>query len=699
MRTEDRGCVADHGSGRVPLILAGHVRPSSGPAAGTSGRPDAPYGAVRVRRRGSGDWARARRGVSGPRRTLGGVADPSSYRPRPGEIPTDPGVYRFRDAARPGHLRRQGQEPALSGCPRTSRTSPRCTRAPRRWCAPAASVEWTVVATEVEALQLEYTWIKEFDPRFNVKYRDDKSYPYLAVTLGEEFPRALVHARRQAARACATSARTRTPGPSARPSTCCCASSRCAPAATGCSSGPARSGRPCLLGLHRQVLGAVRRAGRRRGAPRDRRGLLRLHGGAAPAGSSAAGAGRCARPPPSWTSRRRPGCATTSARCAGAGTQRRRAAATAPTPTCSRSPSDELEAAVQVFHVRGGRVRGQRGWVVRAWSPRTTPSWSQHLLMQVYGGRERATACRGEVLVPVLPADVDAVAALAVRGCAVARCRLRVPQRGDKRALAETVTRNAQQALARHKIARAGRPDGPRPGARRAAGRARAGRGAAAHRVLRRLATCRAPTSSPRWWSSRTGCRARPSTGGSSIRRPRAHDDTSRPMHEVLDSPVSDATSRRRMLTGPATRERGRTRRRGRQRTGDRGRRRHAGVPAGIDPETGRPRRFAYPPQLVVVDGGLPQVDAAQAALDELGITDVAVVGLAKRLEEVWLPGEEYPGHPAARPARRCTCCSACATRRTGSRSRSTGSAGRKAMTASALDGIPGLGTAPEGAC
>ena len=83
----------------------------------------------------------------------------------------------------------------------------------------AGSVEWTVVNTEVEALQLEYNWIKEFDPRFNIRYRDDKSYPVLAVTLNEEYPRLMVY-RGRAGRAFATSGRIRMPGPSAKPSIC-----------------------------------------------------------------------------------------------------------------------------------------------------------------------------------------------------------------------------------------------------------------------------------------------------------------------------------------------------------------------------------------------------------------------------------------------------------------------------------------------
>ena len=115
------------------------------------------------------------------------MADPASYRPAPGSIPEAPGVYRFRDDN--GRVIYVGKAKSLrSACRRTSRTSSTCTRVPRRWC-DGRVVDWTVVTTEVEALQLEYTWIKEFDPRFNVRYRDDKSYPSLAVTLDEDYPR------------------------------------------------------------------------------------------------------------------------------------------------------------------------------------------------------------------------------------------------------------------------------------------------------------------------------------------------------------------------------------------------------------------------------------------------------------------------------------------------------------------------------
>src|SRR5436305_8374421 len=119
------------------------------------------------------------------------MADPSTYRPAVGSIPESPGVYRFRDAH--GRVIYVGKAKSLrqrlnSYFADVSGLHPRT----RTMVESAANVDWTVVGTEVEALQLEYNWIKEFDPRFNVRYRDDKSYPSLAVTLGEEYPRLLV---------------------------------------------------------------------------------------------------------------------------------------------------------------------------------------------------------------------------------------------------------------------------------------------------------------------------------------------------------------------------------------------------------------------------------------------------------------------------------------------------------------------------
>ena len=119
------------------------------------------------------------------------MSDPTTYRPAPGSIPTQPGVYKFRDqhgrvvyVGKANNLRARLAnyfQPLTSLHPRT-----------QSMVTTATSVEWTVVGNEVEALALEYSWIKEFEPRFNVKYRDDKSYPSLAVTLNEQFPRVQV---------------------------------------------------------------------------------------------------------------------------------------------------------------------------------------------------------------------------------------------------------------------------------------------------------------------------------------------------------------------------------------------------------------------------------------------------------------------------------------------------------------------------
>src|SRR4051794_1488212 len=170
------------------------------------------------------------------------MADPSTYRPAVGSIPESPGVYRFRDSS--GRVIYVGKAKSLrqrlnSYFADVAGLHPRT----RQMVTTAASVDWTVVGTEVEALQLEYNWIKEFDPRFNVRYRDDKSYPSLAVTLNEEYPRLLVM-RGPKKKGVATSGPTPTRGRSGRRSTRSPASSPRAPAPTASSSAPARSAAP-----------------------------------------------------------------------------------------------------------------------------------------------------------------------------------------------------------------------------------------------------------------------------------------------------------------------------------------------------------------------------------------------------------------------------------------------------------------------
>ena len=266
-----------------------------------------------------------------PARSPRSARGPLSYRPAPGSIPTQPGVYRFRDAK--GRVIYVGKAKNLRA--RLSsyfqdignlhqRTATMVTT--------AASVEWTVVNTEVEALQLEYSWIKEFDPRFNVKYRDDKSYPWLAVTVGEEFPRVMVGrgAKRKG---------TRYFGPYSHawairetvdillrvfPMRSC---------SNGVFKRSAQIGRPCLLGYIDKCSAPCVGNVERRGAPRDRRRLLRLHGRADPALHPPHRAGDVRRLRGARTSRRRPGSATTSARWSGRWRSRPWCSATAPTPT------------------------------------------------------------------------------------------------------------------------------------------------------------------------------------------------------------------------------------------------------------------------------------------------------------------------------------------------------------------------------
>jgi excinuclease ABC subunit C len=334
---------------------------------------------------------------------------------------------------------------------------------------------------------------------------------------------------------------------------------------------------------------------------------------------------------------------------------------------------DELEAAVQVFHVRGGRVRGQRGWVVELGYEDTADLSSvvEHLLQQVYGGESPEGVPR-EVLVPVLPPDRLHMSEWLTR-LRGAQVDLRVPRRGDKRALMETVRRNAEQSLARHKVTRAGDLTA---------------RSVALQELQDGLDLVSAPL--------RIECFDVSHVQGTNVVASMVVFEDGLPRKSEYrrfivkgalgaqgeDNPqIDDTAAMHEVLT-----------RRFRRYLDDRA---DASDIEGlaIDPDTGKPRRFAYPPNLVVVDGGLPQVNAARAALAELGIDDVALVGLAKRLEEVWLPGQAFPvilprtseGLYLLQRVRDEAHRFAIAFHR---QRRS------KAMTTSALDAIPGLGDA-----
>jgi excinuclease ABC subunit C len=312
---------------------------------------------------------------------------------------------------------------------------------------------------------------------------------------------------------------------------------------------------------------------------------------------------------------------------------------------------DPLEAAVQVFHVRDGRVRGQRGWVVEKVEDLTTGDLVHHFCTQVYGDQIGEGDVPRELLVPALPPDAEALEAWLSqhRG---SRVHLRVPQRGDKRSLLETVARNAGESLTRHKLRRAGDLTtrskaldeiSDALGMDTAPLRIECfdvshiqGTDVVASMVVfedglprkseyRRFAVRGNPDGSGvddlaamSEVMRRRFARFRAEPGASAPRdTPAAEADS--PL-ATIGSPERDLATNELPEQDLATNE----------------------LP-GVDPLTGRPRRFAYPPQLVVVDGGQPQVNAVAAVLSDLGITDVALCGLAKRLEEVWLPGDDFP--------------------------------------------------------
>ncbi|MFE3250641.1 excinuclease ABC subunit UvrC [Streptomyces sp. NPDC059209] len=570
------------------------------------------------------------------------MADPSSYRPKPGQIPDSPGVYKFRD----DHRRVIYVGKAKSLRPRLSsyfqdlaNLHPRT----RTMVTTAASVEWTVVSTEVEALQLEYSWIKEYDPRFNVKYRDDKSYPYLAVTLNEEFPRVQVMrgAKKKGVRYF---------GPyghawAIRETVDLML--RVFPVRT-CSAGvfknAERTGRPCLLGY----IGKCSAPCVGRVTPDEHRQLAEEFCDFM-AGRTGAYIRRLEQ---------RMAIAAEDMEYEKAGRLRddigalRRAMeksavvlADATDADLIAVAEDELEAAVQIFHVRGGRVRGQRGWVTDKVEAVDTAGLVEHALQQLYG-EEIGDSVPKEVLVPALPEDPLATEALGTwlserRGSQVS---LRIPQRGDKKDLMATVGRNAQQSLVLHKTKRASDLTT---------------RSRALEEIAGALGLDSVPLRIECFDISHLqgddvvasmvvfedGLARKGEYRRFQIKGFEGQDDV-RSMHEVIGRRFKRYLAEKERTgewtaeeEGPADEDANLPA--GSGEAEGNGRNGHSGP--SLKDDDGRPRRFAYPPQLVVVDGGQPQVAAAKRAMDELGIDDVAVCGLAKRLEEVWVPDDDDP--------------------------------------------------------
>lgn len=651
------------------------------------------------------------------------MVNPATYRPAPGTIPTEPGVYKFRDGAgrvvyvgKAKNLRARLNnyfQPPEQLHPRT-----------RQMVFTASKVEWTVVASEVEALQLEYTWIKRYDPWFNVMYRDDKTYPMLAVSVGEKYPRAFFYRgpRRKGVRYFGPFSHAWAVRETLDLLT------RVFPVRT-CSNGVFKRheqlGRPCLLGyIDKCSAPCVQRV--------DEPEYDEIV-----SGFMGFMSGRTDGVVKGLTSQMMEASENLEFEKAA----RLRDDLGAVNKVMERQTvvlnvdtdadiiafdTDELEAAVQIFAVREGRIRSQRGWVVEKTGDEpgsltrlddgeadpALPALMQNFLVQHYSDAvermeqekaedERLAAKkvrrRGvdqeshekirppmpvprEILVQVMPDEPEETRALLeqLRGGPV---EFRVPQRGDKKSLMETVQRNAKESLRQHKLKRVGDLTA---------------RSQALQDIQDALGMDDAPL--------RIECTDISHIQGTDVvaslvvfedglpkksdyRRYRIKEAAGDGRSDDVGS-IAEVTHRRfkrhnqDKLANPEDPDLDETSFSDEEE-----------LDASADVESTDNKRFAYPPQLFIVDGGKPQVTAAQKVFDELGIIDVTLVGLAKRLEEIWVP---YDDEPLILPRNsegmyllqqiRDEAHRFAITYHRQQRS--------KRMRASALDGIPGLGPA-----
>jgi excinuclease ABC subunit C len=541
-----------------------------------------------------------------------------AYRPKAGEIPTNPGVYRFRDAQ--GRVLYVGKAKNLRA--RLSNYfAPLHTlhERTRRMVTTAASVEWTVVATDVDSLQLEYQWIKEFDPPFNVRYRDDKSYPFMAVTLADEAPRVIVTRNRRI-----PGAKYFGPYPKVWAvhdtidllikvfpiRTCSDASYKKA----------MTSGRPCFPGQ----IG-------RCGGPCSMKVTVEEHRAMVEdfVAFMAGGDQRFTR---EMTARMNEAAAAMDYESAAVYRDKlqaidavlRRSALVLPADTDADLfgiAEDELAAAVQHFVVRGGRVRGVRATTIEKEIDISGADLVDQVLQRTYGDAAPGDIPR-QVLVPILPDDAVELREWLEerRGKKVS---IGVAQRGQKAELMKTASLNAQQALMLHKTRRTSDY---------------VARTQALTDLQEALGLTDAPLRIEGFDVSHLG--------GTNVVAsmvvfedglPRKDQYRSFKVEQTTDDTDSlyQVLSRRlAYLDRPEEQD-------------DLDATARAAEDAVRDDEgvvTTRKRpRFAYPPQLLVVDGGQPQVAAAARALADAGHPEIALVGIAKRLEEVWLPGEDFP--------------------------------------------------------
>jgi excinuclease ABC subunit C len=524
-----------------------------------------------------------------------------SFRPPPGAVPEQPGCYLFSDGsgrvlyvgkARSLRARLASYFGAWDGI--AERT--------RAMLESARHVEWMVVDTEAAALHLEWTLIQRHRPRYNIQFRDDKSYPELVLTTSEAVPRARVQRG-------PVSAGDRRFGPYVSASDIRQTLDlllRVFPVRT-CSDGvyerARRSGRACLLHhigrCAAPCTGAVSHEEHRELV--DRLATF-LEGRTDQVLSDLAQRMQAAAEEQRYE---------TAARLRDQLEAARRATARQQVVWPEDEDldalaihEDDLEAAAHVFMVRGGRLVGQKGWVVEKEPGMSRAQLVTSCLVRLYD--DRAGEVPPRVLVPEQPDESVSLEALLTerRG---ARVRVEVPQRGPRRAFLGTVEENARQAFQRARL-------------RRAADLAT--RSAALDELRSRLDLPEAPL--------RIECFDISHLGGTEVVGSMVvfEDGLPRPASyrrfklrvDANDDPAAMREVVRRRFERLITEGAG-----------------------PLDAEEGRRRSFAYPPQLVIIDGGPTQLGAALEGVADLPVDDVSFVALAKRFEELWLPGREQP--------------------------------------------------------
>ncbi|AQP44108.1 excinuclease ABC subunit UvrC [Tessaracoccus flavus] len=530
------------------------------------------------------------------------MADPKSYRPRPGSIPTDPGVYRFFDAF--GNVIYVGKAKNLRQRLNSYFADPAALHfRTQTMVRTAAKVEWTVVANELEALQLEYTWIQQFDPRFNVKYRDDKSYPWLAVSMSEEYPRVWVGRG-------AKKRGTRYFGPFGQawairetvdlllrvfPMRSC---------TQGVFNRARSSGRACLLGdigkCSAPCVGRVS-ADEHRAIAEDFCAFM--------GGSTGGIIGRIERDMYQASADLNFERAAVLRDSLGAlkRVQEKNSVVLSDGVRADvvGFADDGQQVAVQVFHVVDGRILGERGWIADRADDRPLTELLEAFLEQLYTD-DLEIPPHVLTSVEAEPTLIDHLTAR--RGTNVS---IRVPLRGEKRALLDTAVKNAQMALEQAKLRRASDLT-------------------TRNRALDEIAEALGLDEPP----LRIECYDISHTMGSEVVGSMVVFEDGLPRKSEYRRFIIKSFEGSNDVAGIAEVLGRRVRRLVDDRASD----------IKVDPTTGEAARFSYAPGLIVVDGGLPQVNAAAAVLREAGLhEEIALCGLAKRLEEVWVPGEEYP--------------------------------------------------------